>query len=95
MSRIYNRLLQDRALRDAALQLVKTDISVIRSEMSARSPGARLADRVSEGAMDMLDEAVDYAQDNPGKLAAGVGVIALWFARGPILRAAGLDEDDE
>ena len=70
-------------------------MTVIRSEMKARGPGARLADRLSEGAMDMLDEALDYAQDNPGKLAAGAAVVGLWLARGPILRAAGLTEEED
>jgi hypothetical protein len=47
--------------------------------------------------MEMLDEAADYAEDNKGKVAAGIAAVILWFARGPILDAVAtlLGEDNE
>jgi hypothetical protein len=49
--------------------------------------------------MDIVDEAVDYAEANRGSVAAGVAAIVLWFARTPLLnglsRLFSLEEDDE
>lgn len=96
MNGLEARLEQDRALRDAALRLFKTDLAVIRGEVEARGIGARLTDRLTEGAMDLLDDAIDYADDNRGKVALGVAAAALVAAHGPILRALGLaDEEDD
>lgn len=95
MSPLERRLEQDRELRDSALRLFKNDLAVIKSEIKARSVGTRLADRLGEGAMDLLDDALDYAEDNKGKVAAGVTAGLLLVARGPILRVLGLSEDDD
>ena len=89
MSELESRLAEDKALRDAALALFKADLALIRADLDERGLGARVADRVGESAMDMLDEAVDYAEDNKGKVAAGVAAVVLWFARRPILDCAG------
>jgi hypothetical protein len=49
--------------------------------------------------MDILDEAVDYAEANRGRVAAAAAAIVLWFARAPLLnglaRIFGLDDEDE
>jgi len=96
MSRLERRLVEDRALRDAALELFKADIAFIRSGIRERGVGARLADRLGEGTRDMVDEAADYAEANKGVVAAGLAALVLWFARGPILKFfAGLMGDDE
>lgn len=91
MSKIERLLAEDKALRDAALQLFKSDLALIREGLRERSVGERIADRLSDATMDMLDDAVDYAEANKGTVAALVTAIVLWFARGPILDAlAGL-----
>ena len=104
MSPLERRMIEDREVRDAALRLFKADLGLIRGDLDDRSIGARLSDRVGDATMDMLDEAVDYAEANRGKVAAGVAAAVLWFARGPILDALGrwlgveyedLDEDEE
>lgn len=94
MTPLERRMEQDRATRDAALRLFKNDITVIKGEMQARSIGTRLADRLSEGAMDLMDDALDYAEDNKGKVGAGITAALLLVARGPILRALGLSGND-
>ena len=33
----------------------------------------------------MVDDAIDYAEDNKGWVAAGAAAVVLWFARKPIL----------
>ena len=90
------RLAEDKALRDAALALFKADLALVRADLAERGVGQRIADRLGESAMDMLDEAVDYAEDNKGTVAAGIAAVVLWFARRPILGALGsLIGDDE
>ena len=98
MSDLERQLAEDRVLRDAALALFKADLAFIRTDLREKGVGARLADRLGEGTRDMVDDAVDYAEANTGKVAAGVLAVILWFARGPILdtagRLLGVDEED-
>ena len=89
MSDLEHRLVEDKALRDAALALFKADLALARADLDERGLGKRISDRVGESTMDMLDEAVDFAEDNKGKVAAGIAAVILWFARGPILDALG------
>jgi len=89
---LERRMIEDKALRDAALALVRADIAQLRVDLGVRNVGARVIDRVSEGASDMLDEAADLADNNKGVLAALVAALLVWLARNPIL--ALLDDDD-
>jgi hypothetical protein len=93
------RLAEDRQLRDAALEVFSTDLHFIRQDLRARSVGKRITDRIGDSAMDIVDEAVDYAEANRGSIAAAAAAIVLWFARAPILnglsRIFGLDDEDE
>jgi len=85
VSDLASRLAEDKALRDAALQLFKSDIALIRGDLDERGIGARARDRVGEAALGMLDDAIDCAGDNKGWVAAGAAAVVLWFARKPIL----------
>ena len=89
--KLAQQLKEDRVLRDAARALFLTDLQLIRQDVRERGVGQRLADRLGEGASDMMEDAVDYASDNRGVIAAAVIAAILWFARGPILRF--FDED--
>jgi hypothetical protein len=99
MSPLETRLAEDRQLRDAALEVFSTDLRFIRLDLRARSVGKRITDRIGDSAMDIVDEAVDYAEANRGSVAAAVAAIVLWFARAPLLkglaRIFGLDDEDE
>ena len=99
MSDLEHRLAEDKALRDAALALFKADLALVRADLDERGLAKRISDRVGESPMDMLAEAVDDAEDNKGKVAAGLAAVVLWFARGPILgsldRLIGAADDDE
>jgi hypothetical protein len=97
VSDLADRLAEDKALRDAALLLFKSDIALIRGDLGERGIGARAKDRVGEAALGMLDDAIDYAEDNKGWVAAGTAAVVLWFARKPILGwlADLLDADEE
>jgi hypothetical protein len=85
VSRLAHQFAEDKALRDAALQLFKSDLALIRAELDDRGLGARAKDRLGEAALGMLDDAIDIAEDNKGWVAAGVAAVVMWFARKPIL----------
>jgi hypothetical protein len=90
------RLAEDKELRDAALALFKADLALVRADLAERGLGQRIADRLGESAMDMLDEGIVYAEDNKGTVTAAIAAVVLWFARKPILGALGrLIGDDE
>lgn len=99
MSDLHRQLIEDRALRDAALALVKADLALVRADLEERGIGSRIGHRLSDSTMDMIDDAVDFAEENKGTVAAGLAAIILWFAREPILDGLasllGLDEDEE
>ena len=97
MSDLDSQLAEDKALRDAALQLFRSDIGLIRVDLEQRGVGARTKDRLGEAALGMLDDAIDWAEGNKGRVAAGATAVVLWFARKPILHwlADVLDRDDE
>jgi hypothetical protein len=92
------RVAEDRKLRDAALEVFVTDLRFIRQDLKARSVGKRITDRIGDSAMDIVDEAVDYAEANRWSIGAAAAAIVLWFARTPLLngmaRIFGADPDD-
>jgi len=92
MSDAATRLSEDRALRDASLALVKADIAHLRNSLADRSLSERFVDRVSEGAVDVFEEAMDVADNHRGALATLIAAIFVWFARNPIMA---LFADDE
>ncbi len=99
MSASERQLSEDRAMRDAARRLFKADLALVRDDLATRGPGARASDRISDAALDTFDEAVGFAAENRGKVAGVLGLIALWFLRGPILDGLGAltganDDDD-
>ena len=79
------KMIEDKRLRDSARALVTADIENLKSDLAVKSPGARLADRLAEGASDVYDEALDVARDHKGALAAIAAAMILWFARNPVL----------
>jgi hypothetical protein len=86
MSDLASQLAEDKALRDAALQLFKSDLALIRGDLDERGIATRAKDRLGEAALGMADDAIDYAEDNKGWVALGATAVVLWFARRPILR---------
>lgn len=98
MSGREDRMREDRRLRDAARALVLADVAHLKADLAHRSVGARAADRISSGASDVYDEAVDVARDHKGALAAILAALVVWFTRNPIMDAlfgdSDADEDD-
>lgn len=94
MNAARQRVIEDRRLRDAARALVTTDWEHVRAGYASKGIGERAIGRISAGAGDVYDEALEVAADNKGALAALVAALALWFARNPILDAV-FGEDRE
>jgi hypothetical protein len=96
---LETRLAEDRKLRDAALDVFSTDLRFIREDLRVKGVGERIADRIGSSAMDIVDEAVDYAEANTGRVAAAMAAVVLWFARAPLVnglsRIFGFDMDGE
>lgn len=88
------RMLEDRYLRDSARALVEADIEHLKADFAHKSLGERALDRVTEGAMDLYEEAVDIAEDNKGALAALIAAVVVWFARNPLLDLFGFGHEE-
>lgn len=95
MSKIDQRFYEDRALRDAARNVFKADIAHSRATFSGKALAERMVGRIGDGAVDVFETAKDRADDNRGIIAALIGAILLWFARGPVLEMLGLTAQDD
>lgn len=88
------RLREDRAMRDAALALVIADVAQVRAELAGKSIPERILSRVTDGAVEVFEEAVEVADNNRGVLATLLAAIVIWFARNPIISLFKGDEDE-
>lgn len=96
MSKLEERLKQDRELRDAAKAVLLADIDHARDSLSARGVANRVGTRIGDGALDVFATAKEHASDNRGIIAALIGAILLWLGREPLLEALGFaDSEDE
>lgn len=94
MTQLLTRYREDRALRDAAKSVVLSDIDHVRSSLSGKGMATRVADRIGDGAKDVLELAKAQADENRGIVAGLIAVVALWLTRGPILEILGLADDE-
>ncbi|MBM0168800.1 hypothetical protein [Altererythrobacter sp. C41] len=95
MSDPERKMIEDRALRDAAWALVKADIAHLRVDLTTKGIGARFLDRVAEGASDVLDEAAEVAENNRGVLFTLLAAVVLWLTRNPLLALFGDDDGED
>lgn len=92
MTRLPDRFIEDRALRDAARAVLAEDIERLRANLAEEGIGSRVSSgvtstistRIRTGARDVLKQAKAQAGDHKGVLAMLVGAIVLWLAREPI-----------
>lgn len=82
---LEQRLREDRVLRNAAWALFEADIAHLRASLAGKSISSRIVDRIGEGASDVLDEAMEVADNNKGVIATLIAAIVLWFARHPLI----------
>lgn len=94
MSDSSARMREDRALRDASLALFMADIAHLRASLAGKSIQERIVKRVSEGAVDVFEEAVEVADNHRGLLATLIAAVLIWFARNPILSLFIEDEQE-
>ena len=93
MTRLPQRFIEDRAMRDAARAVLTEDIKHLRASLAQEGIASRVSSgvtgtitaRIRTGARDVLAQARAQAGDHKGVLAILVGAIILWLARGPIL----------
>jgi hypothetical protein len=93
MTRLPDRFIEDRALRDATRAVLTEDIERLRATLGEQGiasrvssgVGSTISDRVKAGASDLLEQARVQAGDHKGVLALLIGAIILFLARGPIL----------
>lgn len=90
MSRLPDAFHQDKALRDAALGVIKADIEHARATMNGKAVAGRVAGRIGDGAKDVAEVAKVHAKDKQTVLAGLIALIALWLAREPIAEILGL-----
>ena len=93
------RLVEYRALRDAAWAMVRADVDTLKAELSAHGIGERLKDKAAEEAEAAWDNARDVATEHKGIVAGTLFALAAWLLRGPIGDALsalfGRDDDDD
>ncbi|QUL38791.1 hypothetical protein [Erythrobacter sp. JK5] len=94
MTGLPEQFLEDRALRDAARQVLMADLAHAKASLSGKSIANRVGSRVGDGAKDVFEVARTHAEDNRGILAALIGAIVLFFAREPIFEILGIAKPD-
>lgn len=88
-------LSQARVARDAAKTAFNTRLEQVKADLAVRSIGGRVADKLGEEAVDVLDYTVDVARDSKGIIAGTLVAIVLWLFRNPIIAwAEGLFTDE-
>ena len=92
MSRLPDRFREDRALRDAALAVLVADVEHARHTLSGKAVAARVAGTIGDGAKDVLEIAKIHADGHRGLIAGLIAILALWFARVPILEIFGITD---
>ncbi|KPF65132.1 hypothetical protein [Porphyrobacter sp. AAP60] len=102
MNRLPQRFIEDRALRDAARAVLVDDVERLRESLSEQSITSRVSSGVTSTVSQRIrtgaDDLIKQVGDQKGWVALLVGVIVLWFTRGPILdwldEIVGSDDED-
>lgn len=89
MSSLPRRFVEDRAMRDAARAVLVDDVERLRTSLGEQSIASRVSSGVSSTISQRIragaDDLIGQIGNQKGWLAVLVGLIVLWFARGPIL----------
>ena len=86
MSDAEQRLIADRANRNAARRLVDGGVVQVKSDLTARGVGGRIKDKVTGQVEDTLATGVQVARENKPIIAGTIGLLLVWFLRGPLGR---------
>lgn len=82
------RLERDRALRDAAWDVVTQDVTFLQSDLEERSIGGRVIDTIGEKARLAASRSATAAKRNRTAIALGAAGIGLWLGRHHLIAAA-------
>ena len=88
MSDAEQRLIADRANRNAARHLVDGGVEQVKSDLAARGVGGRIKDQVTGEIEDTLATGVKVARENKPVVAGTIGLLLVWFLREPLGRLA-------
>lgn len=80
MADLENQLEQDRALRNAAKRLVKSDLGFVKGDMARKGIGGRIVGRAKDGAAGIAENTADYASENRVQVGTGIALAAAAFA---------------
>lgn len=94
MSRLPDEFHQDRALRDAARDVLMADIEHAKAAFSGKALAGRVTGRIGDGAKDALDVAKGHAGEHRGLIAGLIALIMLWLAREPVSQWLGFGDED-
>lgn len=90
MTDLSTKMLQDRALRDAAKINVDTDLALLMQNIENKSLSTRIKDRALDSAHKINAEIEQVKDPRTAYIAGGlVGLLTLWLARKPIFRVLG------
>nr|WP_298927677.1 hypothetical protein [uncultured Erythrobacter sp.] len=95
MSKLDRQFYEDRAMRDAAREVLMADIAHAKASLSGKSIAGRITGRIGDGAKDVFEVAKTQGEDNRGIIAVLLGALILWLTRGPILEILGLEPVEE
>ena len=87
MSKLEQRLAEDRQLRDSARAVLMADIEHARTSLSAKGMADRVGTRIGDGAVEVFELAKQKTGSNGGIIAALIGAIILWLGREPLIEA--------
>ncbi len=88
MNAAERQLIEDRAVRDAAREVVTARLARLRGDLAQRSVASRLGDEALGRARQAGTQALDVARDYRWIL-AGTGVaVAAWMFQAPLLEGA-------
>jgi hypothetical protein len=88
MADLEARILEDRALRNAARGVFDAGVGTVKADLAARSIGGRMADQATGQLRDVAGQAIDVAKESKGIIAGTFAALGLWKFREPLLAAA-------
>lgn len=86
MKELESRLIADRANRSAARQLVDSGVAQVKSDLAARGIGGRIKDKLVGEVDEVVATGVDVARQNKPVIAGTIGLLLVWYVRGPLGR---------
>ena len=89
MSDTERRLIEDRANRAAARQLVDSGVAQVKTDLAARGIGGRIKDSVLHEADEAVHTGIAVAKENKAVVAGTFSVLLVWWLRGPLGRLLG------